>query len=90
MGAGVRRQTTTTLTLKAVTTTYPQASSELPYTTLLANTRRNTLIDPATVTCFNCGKNSYFALSCPEPKDIGNIKEIEKKEMSNELGKEEP
>jgi hypothetical protein len=29
-------------------------------------------------------------LLCPEPKDIGDIKEIEEGEMSNELGKEEP
>jgi len=42
------------------------------------------------VICFNCGKDRYFALSCPEPKDIGNIKEIEEGEMSDELGKEEP
>jgi len=42
------------------------------------------------VTCFNYRKDSYFALSYLEPKDIGNIKEIEKKEISNKLGKEEP
>jgi len=41
-------------------------------------------------TCFNCGKDSYFTTSCPELKDTGNIKEIEKEEMSNKLGKEEP
>jgi len=29
-------------------------------------------------------------MSCPELKDIGNIKEIEEEEMSNKLGKEEP
>jgi hypothetical protein len=29
-------------------------------------------------------------LSCPELKDIGDIKEIEEGEMSNKLGKEEP
>ena len=54
--------------------------------------RRTTLINPATVTCFNCGKNSYFALSCLELKDIDNIKEIkeEEKEISNKLKKEEP
>jgi len=39
------------------------------------------------VTCFNCGKNSYFIISCPEPKDIGNIKEIEKEETSDKLKK---
>ena len=42
------------------------------------------------VTCFNCGKNSYYTLSCLELKNIGNIKEIEEKEMSNKLRKEEP
>jgi len=42
------------------------------------------------VTCFNCGKDSYFALSCLELKDIGNIKEIEEEEMSNKLEKEKP
>jgi len=42
------------------------------------------------VTCFNYGKNSYFTTSCPELKDTGNIKEIEKEELSNKLGKEEP
>jgi hypothetical protein len=29
-------------------------------------------------------------LSYPEPKDIGDIEEIEEGETSNELGKEEP
>jgi len=29
-------------------------------------------------------------LSCPELKDIGEIKEIEEGEMSDKLGKEEP
>jgi len=42
------------------------------------------------VTCFNYGKDSYFAMSCLELKDIGNIKEIEEEEMSNKSGKEEP
>ena len=64
--------------------------SELLYTTPLANTHCNTLIDPTTVTCFNYKKDSYFALSYPEPKDIGNIKEIEEEEISNKLKKEEP
>jgi hypothetical protein len=48
-----------------------------------------TLIDPAIITCFNCGKDSYFALSCLELKDIGDIKEIKEEEMSNKLKKEE-
>jgi len=56
----------------------------------LANTYRNTLINPTMVMCFNYRKDSYFAISCPEQKDIGNIKEIEEEEMSNKLGKEEP
>jgi len=42
------------------------------------------------VTCFNCGKNSYFTISYPELKDIGNIKEIEEEETPNKLEKEEP
>jgi len=62
----------------------------LLYIIPLANAYYNTLINPTTVTCFNCGKNSYFAISCPELKDIDNIKEIEEEEMSNKLGKEEP
>jgi len=40
--------------------------------------------------CFNYKKDGHFALFCPELKDIGNIKEIEKEEISNKLGKEEP
>ena len=58
---------------------------------LLTSACRTTLIDPATVTCFNCGKDGYFTLSCLELKDINNIKEIkeeeEKKEISNKLEK---
>jgi len=42
------------------------------------------------VICFNYRKDSYFALSCLELKDIGNIKEIEEEEISNKLGKKEP
>ena len=61
-----------------------------PRTIPLTNTRRNTLIDPATVTCFNYGKDGYFATSCPELKDTGNIKEIEEEETPNKSGKEEP
>jgi len=62
----------------------------LLYTTPLVNAYRNTLIDPTMVTYFNYGKDSYFTISCPELKDIDNIKEIEEEEMSNKLGKEEP
>jgi len=42
------------------------------------------------VTCFYYGKNSHFILFYLELKDIGNIKEIEKEEIFNKLGKEEP
>jgi len=90
MGASVGRQTTTALILKAVTTAYPQTLPNPLYTIPLTNTCRNTLIDPAMVTCFNCGKDSYFITSCPELKDMGNIKEIKEEETSNKLGKEEP
>jgi len=42
------------------------------------------------VMCFNYRKDSYFAIFYLELKDISNIKEIEKEEISNKLGKEEP
>ena len=42
------------------------------------------------VTYFNYRKDSYFTTSYLELKDIGNIKEIEEEETSDELGKEEP
>ena len=42
------------------------------------------------VTYYNYKKDKYFTLSYLELKVIGNIKEIEKGEMSNKLGKEEP
>jgi len=42
------------------------------------------------VTCFNCGKDSYFTLSYLKLKDIVNIKEIGEEEMFNKLEKEEP
>jgi len=71
-------------------TAYPQTSPNPLYTIPLTNVCRNTLINPATVTCFNCGKNSYFTTSCLELKDIGNIKEIEEEETSNKSGKKEP
>ena len=58
----------------------------------LTSAYHTTLIGPATVICFNCGKDNHFTLSCLELKDINNIKEIEKEEeeTSNRLGKEEP
>jgi hypothetical protein len=42
------------------------------------------------VTYFNYRKDGYFTISYLELKDIGNIKEIEEEETSNELGKKEP
>jgi len=42
------------------------------------------------ITCFNYRKDGYFTISYLEPKDIGNIKEIEEEETFNKLGKEEP
>ena len=73
-----------------VTNTYLRASPDPLRTTPLTSTRRNTLINPATVTYYNYRKDSYFTLSCLELRDIGNIKKIEEGEISNELGKEEP
>ena len=55
-----------------------------------AGTRRNTPINPTLATYYNCDKEGYFALSYPELRDIGDIKEMEEGEASNELGKEEP
>ena len=82
----------TTLVLKMVTNVNLQALFNPLQNTLPTSARRTTLIDPATITCFNCGKDGYFTLSCPELKDIGNIKEIEKeeKETSNKSEKKEP
>jgi len=71
-------------------TAYLRTLPDLLYTIPLTNARCNTLIDPAMVICFNCGKDSYFATFCLELKDIGNIKEIEEEETSNKLRKEEP
>jgi len=59
-------------------------------TTPLTSTYYNTLINPTLTTYYNCNKEGYFTLSCPELKDIGDIKEIEEEEISNKLGKEEP
>ena len=42
------------------------------------------------VTYFNYGKDRYFTSFYPELKDIGEIKEIEEGEISNESEKEEP
>jgi hypothetical protein len=40
------------------------------------------------VTYFKYRKDSHFASSCLEPKDIVNIKEIEEEEISNKSKKE--
>jgi len=79
----------TTLTSKAVTTVYPRVLPDLLRVIPLANACCNTLINPATATCINCGKDGHFALSCPKLKDMGDIKEIEEEEISDKLGKEE-
>ena len=42
------------------------------------------------VICYNCNKDRHYALSCPQPKNIGNIKEIEEGEISDKLEKKEP
>jgi hypothetical protein len=89
MGTSVGRQTTTALVLKIVTIAYPRALPDPLYTTPLTSAYCNTLINSAIVTYFKCGKDSYFTLSCPELKDIDNIKEIEEEEISNKLKKEE-
>ena len=42
------------------------------------------------VTCFNCLKVEHFASSCPEPKRLSEVKEIEGREKDNEQsGKED-
>ena len=71
-------------------TAYQRTSPDPLRTIPLTNARHNTLINPAIVICFNYRKDSYFTISYLELKDIGNIKEIEEEETSNESGKEEP
>ena len=73
-----------------VTTTYLQVLPNPLYIIPLTNAYYNTLINPAMVICFSYRKDGHFALSCLEPKNIGNIKEIEEEEVFNKLGKEEP
>ena len=80
----------TALAPKAVTTTHQRGSPDPPRTTPLAGTCRNNPINPTLATYYNYNKEGYFALSCPELKDIGDIKEIEEGEISNKSGKEEP
>ena len=36
---------------------------------------------------YNCNKDRYYALSCLQLKNIGDIKEMEEGEISNELEK---
>ena len=58
---------------------------DLLYSISLISTYCTTLINPTIVICFNCRKDSYFTLSCPELKDIGDIKEIEIEEEKEEI-----
>ena len=89
-GTKVGRQATTTPVLKTVTTIYLQASPDQPHATPLAIARYNTLIDPTTVIYYNCNKDGHFTLSCPEPKNTGDIKEIEEGKTTDKSEKEEP
>ena len=57
----------------------------LLYITPLTSTCCNTLINPATVIYYNCGKDGYFISSCLKPKNTGNIKEI--KEIEKDISK---
>ena len=52
----------------------------------------NTLINPATVICYNYKKDGYFTLLYLELKNISNIKKIKKikKDISKELKKKNP
>ena len=87
IGAGVKRQATTTLVLKTVINANLRALSDLLYSIFLTSARRTIPIDFATVIYFNCGKDGYFTSSCLELKDIGDIKEIEEEEIFNKLKK---
>ena len=78
-----------TLIPKTVINANLRVSSDPPRSTPPTNTCCTTLIGPATVTYFNCGKDGHFTLFCLEPKDINNIKEIEEEETSNKLKKKE-
>ena len=89
IGTKVGRQAITAPALKIVTTMYLRASPDQSRATPPAIACCNTPIDPATVTCYNCDKDGYFALFCLELKNIGDIKEIKEGEMTDELEKEE-
>ena len=41
------------------------------------------------VTCFNCSKVEHFASSCPEPRRLSEVKEIEGEENNKQSGKED-
>jgi len=67
-----------------------RASPDQLCTTPSADPYCNTPINPTLAICYNCNKEGYFTSSCPELKDMGDIKEIEEGETSNKLEKEEP
>ena len=90
IGARVGRQAITAFIPKAVITTHRRGLSDPLRTIPLTNAYCNILINPTIVIYFNYRKDSYFTTSYLELKDIGDIKEIEEGETSNELGKEEP
>ena len=41
------------------------------------------------VMCYNYNKDKHYVLFCLQPKNTGNIKEIEEGEIFDKLGKEE-
>jgi len=87
IGARAGRQATSALIPKAVITIHRQALPNQLHTMPLTSTYRNTPINPASATCYNCDKEGYFTSSYPE---LGDIKEIEEEEIYNKLGKKEP
>ena len=79
----------TALILKIVITAYLWALFNPLYTMPSTSAYCSTLINFAIVIYFNCKKDNYFALSCPELKDINDIKEIKEKEIFKKLRKKE-
>ena len=76
--------------LKAVINIYPKALPNLPRTISLTSTFHNTLINSIIITYYNYRENSYFILFYLKLKDLDNIKEIEKEDLYNKLGKDKP